>query len=143
MDLNQMPMMVALKERMSWLNKNQSVISQNIANADTPGYRAQTLEKQDFGSLVDKVSGPVSKQGETVGGPRGPRAPMGPQFGAPQDNTRAREDKDKTVSPTGNSVVLEEEMLKMANNQMEYGMVVNLYKKNVGLLRSAMGRRGI
>ena len=31
-------------------------------------------------------------------------------------------------------------MMKVADNQMQYGMVVNLYKKNMGLLKIALGK---
>ena len=37
-----------LRERMSWLNARQDVLSQNVANADTPGYTARDLKPLDF-----------------------------------------------------------------------------------------------
>jgi flagellar basal-body rod protein FlgB len=55
------------------------------------------------------------------------------------DRTKNREPYE--VTPSGNSVVLEEQMMKLAENQMEYRLVTNLYKKNVSLLKMALGRR--
>ena len=62
MDLTSIPLMAALKKRMQWLHTNQSALSQNIANADTPGYKSQELEKQDFSGLVDDLSSPGGKK---------------------------------------------------------------------------------
>ncbi len=140
MDLETLPLMAALKKRMSWLNTNQAVLSENVANADTPGYKAKRLEKQDFSQLVNDLSAPGKQQpkmsmrtnherhitadGSTAGG-----------------SYRVQKEKDGEESLVGNNVVLEEEMLKVADTQMQYGLVVNLYKKNVGLLKMALGKR--
>lgn len=143
MDLTSIPLMAALKKRMQWLHGNQSVLSQNIANADTPGYKAQELEKQDFSGLVNELSS--AEKGMRTSAAAKLRttdarhmAPGGANAGVPD----AKDLKDGEESPTGNSVVLEEEMMKVADNQMQYGMVVNLYKKNMGLLKIAMGKGG-
>lgn len=143
MDLNSIPMMAALKKRMQWLHSNQSVLSQNVANADTPGYKAQRLEKQDFSGLVDNLSGGESgMQTSSATRMKATNVRHMTPGGGMVDATDARDAKDGEESPTGNTVVLEEEMLKVADNQMQYGMVVNLYKKNIGLLKMAMGKGG-
>ena len=131
--------MAALKERMRWLHSNQSVLSQNVANADTPGYKTQQLEKQDFSGLVDELSN--TKQAPAMRMTANKAGHMAPG-GAQAADLRVRDEKDLEENPQGNSVVLEEEMMKVADNQMEYGMVVNLYKKNMGLLKIAMGKGG-
>lgn len=141
MDLNSIPLMAALKKRMQWLHSNQSVLSQNVANADTPGYKAQELEKQDFSSLVDDLSGTNTSQRNTsTVKMRATSAGHMAAGGSMADMPEAQEMKGGEESPTGNSVVLEEEMIKVADNQMQYGMVVNLYKKNMGLLKIALGK---
>ena len=126
----------ALKERMTWLNANQRVVSENIANADTPDFMAKQLEKQQFAGLVERFSGD-SKTGVT---PVALKATHPGHIGfSGGDNARISEDRKAVVGPTGNSVVLEEEMIKLAGNQMEYGLAVNLYRKNVAILRAALG----
>lgn len=140
MDLTSIPLMAALKKRMQWLHGNQSVLSQNVANADTPGYKAQELEKQDFSGLVDNLSGGSSNRANTQ--MRASDARHMRPGGGTVDVSDTRDMKGNEETPTGNSVVLEEEMMKVANNQMEYGMVVNLYKKNMGLLKTALGKGG-
>jgi len=139
MDVSNIPIMAALKKRMHWLNANQSVLSQNIANADTPGYEAKELAKQEFSSLVSSLSGAsggkaAASQMKTSNGRHYSAG------GGSSDGITVKEIKDGEKSKAGNSVVLEDEMLKLADNQMEHGMVVNLYKKNMRLLNIAMGK---
>ena len=43
-------------------------------------------------------------------------------------------------SPTGNSVVLEEEMMKVSETVADYELMSNLYRKSVGLLKLAIGK---
>lgn len=138
MDLTNIPLMAALKSRMKWLNANQTVISENIGHADTPGYKAKELDGQNFSGLVDSL---VSNrpQGAQM---RTKDARHMDTSGSSSVSLRTHESKDGEETPTGNSVVLEEEMLKLADNQMKYGMVVNLYKKNIGLLNIALGKGG-
>ena len=143
MDLSTIPIMSALKKHMKWLNGNQSVISQNIANANTPGYRAKELEKQDFSALVDSTSGgkaPTKGPAKTSGMMRTTHSRHITGAGGSNGGAASKEVKGGEESLNGNSVVLEEEALKLANNQMKYGMVVKLYRKNMGLLRIAMGK---
>ena len=52
MDLTSIPMFKMVVGRMGWLTKRQEVLSQNIANADTPSYVPQDLKKQDFSSFL-------------------------------------------------------------------------------------------
>ncbi|WP_262695375.1 flagellar basal body rod protein FlgB [Kordiimonas aquimaris] len=141
MDLTSIPLMAAMKKRMQWLHSNQSVLSQNVANADTPGYKGQKLERQDFSGLVDDLSG-SSKSVKPSMNMRASQAGHMTAGGGMADKADIVEDKDAEESPTGNTVVLEEEMIRVADNQMEYGMMVNLYKKNMGLLKIALGRGG-
>lgn len=140
MDLNSIPIMQALKDRLDWLSQKQKIIAENVANADTPGYIAKDLTPQDFSSLLDNAPAQAksgmqmrvhlksSKAGHTGG------------MGAVSGGAKIIDAKIIDASPNGNTVVLEEEMMKMSKTQMEYSMVTNLYKKHVGLLKTALGR---
>lgn len=140
MDVSSIPIMAALKKRMHWLQTNQSVLSDNIANADTPGYKNKELESQDFSSLVEGLGGAGAKSSNASLKTNNARH-IG-AGGASGVEARTKESKSDEEALNGNSVVLEEEMLKLADNQMEYGMAVNLYKKNIGLLKMAIGKGG-
>ena len=52
MDLSKIPLFTMLTERMAWLNKRQAVLAQNIANADTPGYKPKDPAPVDFEVIV-------------------------------------------------------------------------------------------
>ena len=42
--------------------------------------------------------------------------------------------------PSGNAVNLEDEMMKVAANQMDYQMATTLYSRGLGLIKTALGR---
>ncbi|MGB0720179.1 MAG: flagellar basal body rod protein FlgB, partial [Bdellovibrionales bacterium] len=44
------------------------------------------------------------------------------------------------VAPAGNAVIMEEQLIKAGQNVMDYNMITNLYKKNVGMIRTAIGQ---
>ena len=52
MDLDNLPLFSMVKKRLDWLGQRQEVLSQNIANADTPGFRAKDLKPFEFQELV-------------------------------------------------------------------------------------------
>ena len=45
------------------------------------------------------------------------------------------------VKPAGNAVNLEDEMMKVAANQMDYQAATSLYSRSMGLFRTALGKR--
>ena len=45
------------------------------------------------------------------------------------------------VRPGGNAVNLEDEMLKVASNQMDYQAATALYSRGLGLIKTALGKR--
>lgn len=141
MDLNQIPLMSALVKKMGWLNRKQHVIAENVANADTPGYVAKELKPQDFSSLLEQAPG--GKGGSSDRGPALARTNarhMSAGGGNVEGGDQIVKATSHEATPTGNTVILEEQMIEMANTQMEYGLVVNLYRRQVGLLRASLGR---
>ena len=57
MNLPDVPLMSMLRERMSWLHQRQDVLSQNVANADTPGYVARDLQAAGFRRHAERAAG--------------------------------------------------------------------------------------
>jgi flagellar basal-body rod protein FlgB len=45
------------------------------------------------------------------------------------------------TKPAGNSVNLEDQMLKVSANQMDYAAATSLYTRSLGLLKTAIGKR--
>jgi len=135
MNLNQIPIFAALARKMDWLNDRQRVIAQNIANADTPGYKPNDLKPLSFRELVRGSKGPAAPLAATD-----PRHLAGTK--EPVKFAGAKASDPFEVSPSGNAVVLEQQVAHMAETQMDFATATSLYKKHVGILRAAMGRRG-
>jgi len=136
MDLNKMPIFAALKRQMDWLNDRQKVIAQNIANADTPGYRPHDLERPSFKDLID------AQEGAAAGAKLQPTETSPMHLSLPQ-NSAFKEDVQKKgaeAAPAGNAVKLEDELVKLADAQLEYATATALYKKHVGLILTALGK---
>ena len=45
------------------------------------------------------------------------------------------------VRPTGNAVNIEEEMMKVAANQMDYQAATAVYTRSLGLIKTALGKK--
>jgi flagellar basal-body rod protein FlgB len=57
MQIADIPLLGMLRERMSWLNARQDTLSQNVANADSPGYLARDLKPMNFEDMMKRVNG--------------------------------------------------------------------------------------
>lgn len=127
----------ALGAKMDYLNQRQTVISQNIANSDTPGYRPKDLVETDFGKLIHK--------NEKNGVKPVHIAVTSPQHMTPGNgelNVDARKQKETyEVAPVGNAVIMEEQMINAGRNVMDYNLMLNVYQKQVGMFRIALGSR--
>lgn len=134
MDLSNLTVLSAVTKRMSWLAKRQEVVAQNIANADTPGYLPHDLKPQRFERYL---ASPVTKA---------ELRKTQPNHMDPRDIERAIEaEKQKDtyeIMPSGNAVVLEEQLMKINEVQADFRLATNLYSKHVALIRIALGTRG-
>jgi flagellar basal-body rod protein FlgB len=132
MDLNKIPLLKMITTQMDWLNQRQKVLSQNIANADTPDYIARDLAPLDF---ADLARGQTRKLKMDVSSPSHIADPNN------RDGTyRDKKDKSFTSEPSGNGVVLEEQAMLVSQTQVDYELMTRLYRKHVGMLRTALGR---
>lgn len=122
----------ALQQRMGWLNDRQKVVAQNVANASTPGFKPRDLTPQDFGALVAGESDTSGNLGLTLTSSMHMAVDDGP-------SRHAREvvSPDSETTMDGNSVVLEEQMLKMAESRMQFQAAVSFYEKSLAMVRMA------
>jgi flagellar basal-body rod protein FlgB len=133
MNLEKIPLFAALSERMKWLTARQKVLSQNVANADTPNYRAKDLKPLEFREMIEKPE----EQNVRIN-----RTNKVHIFVDEISKYQTQINRDVSeVTPTGNAVVLEEEMMKVAETQIQYELTTSLYKKHLGMLKTALGRR--
>ena len=124
-----------IARRMDWLGQRQNVLAQNIANSDTPGYEPQDMKDGPFGRLLARRLAPVAPASTHPSHLEG-QPPIRPP-GASED----QRDRFET-SPSGNAVVLEEQLVRVAETQMDYQTMTNLYRKHLGMIRTALGRGG-
>lgn len=131
MDLSKIPLLGMVTKQMDWLNQRQKVIAQNIANADTPEYIPRDLKSLDFAELARHQSRRLKM---TVSSSKHIEDPD------VREKFRDEQDKEFTSEPSGNAVVLEEQMMLQSQTQVDYELMTRLYRKHVGLLRLAIGR---
>jgi flagellar basal-body rod protein FlgB len=135
MSISNLPLMRAMNAKMDYLDKRQMILSQNIANADTPDYQSRDLSKVDFGAVLKNVTDSNKVRIETTN----PRHMPG--LDAVKN---AKDNKDKLsyeVAPDKNGVVLEEQMVKANETQMDYSLITNLMSKQSAMFRIALGRQ--
>ena len=132
MDLGNLGLFKLMSRKMGWLTQRQEVLAQNIANADTPQFKGSDLKPFSFRDALSdsRRLTPASTSASHLTG----TVPAGGM----DKEQRVRNPYE--TSPDGNNVVLEEQMIKMSHNGLDYQTMTNLYKKQVGLLKMAIGR---
>ena len=125
-----------IKERLSWVGQRQQVIAQNIANADTPNYRARDIEKFDFQKTLREHAP------KNTGKAMAMRAthPMH-LSGAVESSASAASNtrrKPYETAPDGNSVVIEEQMVKMNEAAVQHSTMVGLYRKHLSMIKNVI-----
>ncbi|MFN3658508.1 MAG: flagellar basal body rod protein FlgB [Pseudolabrys sp.] len=136
MAISDIPILSMLRTRLDWGQERQRMLAQNVANADTPNYRGRDLKPPKFNepnqAAVAQVPGVTlarTEQTHLVG-----KAMPRTSFAGSSANYEVR--------PNGTAVNLEEEMMKVASNQMEYQTATALYTRSLNLLKTAVGKRG-
>jgi flagellar basal-body rod protein FlgB len=130
MPISDIPILTMLRTRMQWHQARQQVLAENVANADTPNYQARDLVAPNFERELSTASLGLAR---TDPGHIVAQAGGGSQF--ENDGTARYE-----IRPRGNSVTHEDEMLKVASNQMDYEAVTSLYTHSLALIKLAIGR---
>jgi flagellar basal-body rod protein FlgB len=136
MNLDQIPLMAMLKGKLGYLNERQKLISQNVANADTPGYAPTDLKPFTF---EQALAAPSSSGG--VGVVRTNGAHLAGKS-APKSSWKSEVQADSEARLDGNQVVLEDQMIKMQEARMDYDAAIGLYQKSLSMLRLAVRKPG-
>ena len=141
------PLFAMLKSRLGYLSERQKVIAQNVANADTPEYQPRDLKAYTFqASLAQQTTGqayrggPVSQAAGGIQMLATSPAHMAPL--KPASVWRSPEGPDSETTLDGNSVTLEDQMLKMTDARMNYDAAVSFYQKSMALLKTSTRRPG-
>ncbi len=134
MDIKNIALFQAMGAKMNYLSTRQGVLAQNIANADTPDYRPRDLTEVDFGAVLKNVTGSKKIRMEKTS--PGHIMPGGNLGSGHERKSRMTYE----VAPADNAVIIEEQMIKASQTTMDYNLMTNLMRKNVGLIQTALGR---
>lgn len=132
MAVTNLPLFQALKSKMQWHQTRQGVLAENIANADTPGYQAREVKAYSFEDHIGRQAFGLATATTRAGHISATISGTGP--------VKAEERDTFEITPSGNSVVLEEQMMKITQNQMDYQAATTLYTKGLGLIRKALAK---
>lgn len=133
MAIGEIPLFAALKQKMNWHQTRQGLLAENVANAETPGYRGRDLKAFDFETQVSQFS---TAQVATV-------STNAKHVSIGMSNTNGFEPLSMNnfeITPEGNGVTLEDEMMKVTSNQMDYQAATTLYTRSMRLIKTALGR---
>lgn len=132
MALDNIPLLATLKSRLGYLTQRERLVSENVANSDTPGYMPRDLKPftvPSEGGTGQKLAAAttsvrhISSNGGAGSAPSAAYAPVATP--------------DGEAKLDGNQVVLEEEMMKMQEARMNYDAAIGFYQKSMNLLRMA------
>jgi len=125
MDTPQIALFDLADKRLAWVDRRQSLLAQNIANANTPGWHAKDLAP--FGAALAQAGvQPVLTD---------PKHMSGTITDAADVKTIAGD-----RSPDGNSVSLDTQLADVADTDATHALVTDLYAKYLSMFRTALGR---
>ncbi len=104
----------------------QNAVARNMANADTPGYRATDLPA--FAETLEEGAGLKATRAGHIGW-SGDRPAIAPR------------EREAQAAPNGNTVSLETEMMKAAEIRQQHDMAVSIYSSTRQILSTALGRK--
>lgn len=130
MDIGQIPLFAMLRGKLGYLSETQRLIAQNVANAETPGYRPSDMKPFNFQAMVEAGQSGVTMTATQPGH-------IAPTSASGSARFKAKRGQDSETTLDGNSVVLEEEMLKMSDARINYDAAIGFYQKSLNLLRLA------
>jgi flagellar basal-body rod protein FlgB len=130
MPISDIPIFSMLRTKLQWHQERQRLLAENVANADTPEFKPSDLAAPKFDVEASAVA-PVALMRTSPAhlASADSAASFGLQRGGSFD-----------VVPTGNAVTLEDEMMKVAANQMDFQAATALYTRGLGLIKTAIGR---
>jgi len=134
MPIADLPVFSMLRTRMQWHQERQRYLAENVANAETPNFKPRDLAQPEF----RPAGAPAATQ---VALARTNSGHLGEFAGSAAGQFKQDRDLRSNVRPAGNAVNLEDEMLKVASNAMDYQAAATLYSRSLGLIKMAITRR--
>jgi flagellar basal-body rod protein FlgB len=129
--ITDIPLFAMLRTRMHWHQERQRLLAENVANADTPNFRPRDLAPLQLDRPQTTLASLTLDRTEI--------GHMASIDGASSRFAMSRMGNYE-VRPAGNAVNLEDEMIKVAANQMDYQAATTLYTRSLGLIKAAIGK---
>jgi len=130
MPISDIPILSMLRERMQWHQERQRVLAENVANSDTSNYQARDLAPLDFERQLSTASVNLARTNPGhIGGTGNGEGEFASEGGSRFE-----------IRPRGNTVTHEDEMMRVASNQMDYEAVTSLYTHSLGLIKVALDK---
>ena len=108
--------------------QRQAVVARNVANADTPGYRSQDIEPFSLSATPESFAPKTTRQGH---------------LGATEPAriwSVSNVEEPGAMSPNGNDVSLETEMLRAIDADRQHNRALTVYRHAMTVLRTSLGR---
>jgi len=131
MPISDLPILSMLRTKLHWHQERQRLLAENVANAETPQFRPSDLAAPKFDASAPALAALTLLR-------TSPAHLASSDLGANQFQLQPGHDFE--VVPTGNAVSLEDEMMKVASNQMDYQAATALYTRGLGLIKTAIGK---
>lgn len=133
MAITDLPLLTMLRTRMQWNQARQAVIAENVANADTPGFRPHDVAELRFDRETGQARSTSTSLALTEAGHMAP-------IGQAEPGIDPKKVKDFEIRPSGNGVNLEDEMMKAGDIQTDYQLAASLYQHSLTTLKIAIGK---
>jgi len=133
MGISDISLFSSVRKRLNWLTQRQEVLANNIANADTPKYRASDLKPYKFKDVLRSETTQINMSASSPNHLPGQRKRV-------QDFFEQKDRLPYETSPNGNSVILEEQLAKVNESQISHQFTTNIYKKHIQMFKMALGR---
>ncbi len=134
MDFSKLSLMKMMQMKMGYLSERTDLLAKNIANVDTPGYKASDMRDLDFKNLASIHARKLKVRTTSAAHSMGTK-PQTDDF----RYDKMRDTYERT--PVENNVVLEEQMAMMNESSLQYREVTNLYNKTTSMFKTAIGNR--
>lgn len=134
MSMGNLALFQGMKQKMDWLAQRHTVLAENVANADTPGYRSRDLKPLDFRAMVKetpRVNMVATAESHLTGTRREP------EFRVNQERVKNAYE----ISINQNGVSLEQQLTRVSQNQADFRLASGLYRQNITLMKLAIGRQ--
>ena len=132
MPITDLPLFSMLRTRMQWHQERQRLLAENVANSDTPSFRPRDLAPLSFERTMQMPSSVSLSRTETS------------HIASSESSSTSFATSrlgNYEVRPTGNAVNLEDEMIKVSANQMDFQAATTLYTRSLDLIKTAIGRK--